>query len=348
MNNHKVKKNWSLGRKPILFLVEILVSVLLVSVLFYVAFFVKLEAEVTIDPPRPFGQRDGYYGLTIAPDNSQLLWAAGRGGKIIHSNDSGVSWSIQDTPVNSHLQAVAAWNSKDIIAIGDRSVVLKSDDGGVSWSVIEIPEREFGDQLLQVFIDNNQRTWIVGRMGTVLLSTDQGISWQSQYPEEDLAFNGIASGGNDSIWVAGEFGQLKKYALEQQLWLSVDTNVTTSLMDVVFDKQGNGVAVGLSGTLLTSEDWGEHWQLAEINTPNHLFNVVVANQTFYVSGIGGILLTKSPQDSQWQQTSLGEQAAPWYTDMIVQDKHLLMSGANIARFTGQLTVFNNQVSGPGE
>ncbi len=72
-------------------------------------------------------------------------WAVGDRGVIWHTDDGGLSWNQQASPVSCHLNAVYFADSKRGWAVGgesqlgragSRGIVLRTDDSGATWSQI--------------------------------------------------------------------------------------------------------------------------------------------------------------------------------------------------------------------
>lgn len=64
---------------------------------------------------------------------SQLGWAVGDSGTILHTSNSGNSWIKQNTPIIYNLNKVFFINSSIGFAVEDSGVVLKTTDGGDVW-----------------------------------------------------------------------------------------------------------------------------------------------------------------------------------------------------------------------
>ena len=85
-------------------------------------------------------------------------------------------------------------------------------------------------------------------------------------------------------------------------WSSQDSGTTNILYDVNFI-DGAFVAVGDSGTLLTSSD-GITWVSLDSGTTNTLTRIIFKGGKYVVSGFGGMIMT-SPDLIAWAQQSTG-------------------------------------------
>jgi photosystem II stability/assembly factor-like uncharacterized protein len=337
-----------------LFVIELLVSATLVSALFYVAFFVKLEAEVIPYQETPFGSRDNYYGLTMAPDDYKVLWAVGRGGKVIKTENSGNDWSIQTSATSNHLQSIASKDSQTAIAIGDLGTIMTTSDGGNTWQLSTAELRDFGDQLLRVYFDPLGEAWITGSMGTVLHSADNGQSWTMRHEEEDLAWNSVTRTADGTVWIVGEFGQAKYSKDAGETWEIADLGLESSLMDITFSDDMNGVAVGLTGTIIVTFDGGQTWQgyiqddrftsrpysvtltgemwqhdEKQNGISSHLYSIIWTGQEYITIGDGGFMVIGKDNGQNWYPQTLGKDSI-WYTSLAANNGKVYISGNNLA------------------
>jgi photosystem II stability/assembly factor-like uncharacterized protein len=60
-------------------------------------------------------------------------WAVGERGKILASNDGGLTWSRQFSPRNEDLYAVAFADGMKGMTVGAHGVVLVTHNGGINW-----------------------------------------------------------------------------------------------------------------------------------------------------------------------------------------------------------------------
>jgi len=301
--------------KKLSFVVEILLSGGIVLGLLWVAFYVKPSALVQEIEPSPFGRRVNYLGAAAPALDGSVLWAVGRKGRIIRSNDHGRNWEIQSSPVAAvHLQDIDTWDAQSAVVAGDQGTMLVTRDGGLDWQQRELPVRDYGEQLTRVKAEQgSDRAWAVGAMGSVFLSVDRGDSWNMVHPEEDLSWNGIDVTSDGVVWVVGEFGRMSRSRNFGENWEEIDAGIEQSLMDVAFADTQLGVAVGLNGALLVTADGGENWLSRDAGTEMHINDIVWDGKRFVAVGGGGILLTSDADGLNWNAGKLGAENSLWYT-----------------------------------
>ena len=169
-----------------------------------------------------------------------------------------------------------------------------------------------------------QRLVAVGQRGHVLLSDDQGKSWQqaSVPASSDLVAVSFPSAergwavGHDGVVLASTDGGLswvrqldgrtlgdvliKHYtASGDAKWLAeaqrfASQGAENPLLDVWFDDANNGVVVGAFGLALRTADGGKSWQplMHAIDNPKalHLYAVRRVGGELYIAGEQGLLL----------------------------------------------------------
>lgn len=295
--------------------------------LLYAAFFVKAEPEIGTLKARPLERRDAFYGVA-APEGS-ILWAAGSYGKIVRSEDGGLTWGVQGSPVITHLQSIAAWDARRAVAVGNRGRVEITDDAGKTWQEVTVPRSEVANKLLQVRAYPDGAGWAVGELGAVLKTADYGATWTRVLPEKDQAWNDVFFIGQ-SGWLVGEFGQILRTTDGGANWIAVPSPVKSSLMSVHFRDAQNGVAVGLAGTVLVSADGGASWKEAPHLTREHLNCVIWDGAAWVAVGDKGVRVTSGAAAHDWQAGRISEKDLSWRTQIVKVKDDFVLAGANLA------------------
>ena len=88
----------------------------------------------------PTGEDSNLRGLSVSPDNTQILWATGSNGVILRSPDAGKSWTRLhiDNTDSADFRGVQSFGSDIayIFSVGNdnKSHIYKTSDAGKSWS----------------------------------------------------------------------------------------------------------------------------------------------------------------------------------------------------------------------
>lgn len=215
----------------------------------------------------------------------------------------------------------------DITAAGDRAVVagarghiLYSDDNGSSWQQARVPTTQM---LTGVHFVDSKHGWAVGHDGIIVVSDDGGANWRIQR-------DGIAVQQQTNVELREEAYQQTR-ALEQAISSADEANLaalqlqlddavmdledadlaleeavfTSPLMDVWFQDQQRGWAVGAFGTLLATTDGGQRWisQSGLVdNTDEFHLNTVTGDTAgrVFIAGEGGVMYRSLDSGKTWE------------------------------------------------
>ena len=118
------------------------------------------------------------HGLAVGTENV----FSGNTGKVVASNDGGVTWTVQYTRPGAYMEAVEVVDATTAYAVGwvpgpfgQGGFILRTTNGGQTWVEVK-PSGAFFDDLH--FVDASTG-WAVG--GDVMKTVDGGLTWVSQF-----------------------------------------------------------------------------------------------------------------------------------------------------------------------
>ena len=177
------------------------------------------------------------------------------------------------------LNAVAGAGSR-LVAVGQRGHVVLSDDGGVTWTQAAVP---VSSDLTGVHFASPSRGWAVGHGGVVLTTDDGGRSWAKQL-----------DGRRIGPLLAARYGAGARGPLREQIAALSAPTADWPLLDVWFDDERSGFAVGAFNLILRTDDGGASWtpwlDRAENPKSLHLHAIRRVGRDLYVAGEQGLLL----------------------------------------------------------
>ena len=195
--------------------------------------------------------------LKIAVFDAQRFCAGGEHGVLLCTSDGGANWNLQKFRDIGFFD-IAFTDPNNIWAVGEFATLLHSGDGGKSWQVRSGGEIGKGDPLFSIAFDGN-RGLAVGLIGTSLQTSDGGKTWQAR----ELSI------GHRSLYTvatvpshASEFYAAGEQGLAVLITNGEVTPVPSGVADAIAASAFSprfGIAAGLSGTLLRSDDGGRHW-----------------------------------------------------------------------------------------
>jgi len=114
--------------------------------------------------------------------------------------------------------------------------------------------------LLQDVVRSDDRLVAVGERGHILISFDQGESWEQVpgVPTRSMLISVAAVG--ERLWAVGHDTVILLSDDHGDNWRLVSEEPGGDpLLEVIFDEQGDGIAIGAYSLLMRSTDWGESW-----------------------------------------------------------------------------------------
>lgn len=173
-----------------------------------------------------------------------------------------------------------------VVAVGRRGVILVSDDRGKQWKQAKVP---VSVDLTAVHFPTAQLGWAVGHGGVILHSVDGGLTWRKKLDGRQVAalissrYAGRAPTGNDEA----------ESVLDDARRLA-DEGPLHPFLDVWFEDEKTGYAVGAFNLILRTEDGGASWQpwMERTDNPNalHMYSVRSADGEVIIAGEQGLVL----------------------------------------------------------
>jgi photosystem II stability/assembly factor-like uncharacterized protein len=221
------------------------------------------------DTKRPF--------LAVSCVGPGRAWIAGKEGIVYHTTDGGASWQAAATGSNRHVFALQFADEKRGHAAGDFGAMVHTEDGGQTWTQQHVPTEfvlpeeaidmgvEPGDiNIYGISYGDRDHVWAVGEFGTIMASSDGGLTWTQQHAPFESTLFGVHFTDASHGWAVGIDSVIVATADGGVTWTVQRPPVRgRSFYDVVL-RGSRGWIVGESGTLLTSTDGGATWALSPV------------------------------------------------------------------------------------
>ena len=199
-------------------------------------------------------------------------------------------------------QAVAIAGER-LIAVGSRGLIIYSDDGGDTWTQSTSPVQS---DLLAIHFPTETTGWIVGHDGVVLHSEDAGATWSKQFDARmaltvftDYYEKQLASGNDEA-----------ERAL-QLVELNYGSGPSLPFLDVWFENERRGFAVGAFGLLASTTDGGATWEpwLNRIDNEEqlHLNAIRGINGDIYIAAERGVLFRLDREQGRFVAQRTGQE-----------------------------------------
>ena len=161
--------------------------------------------------------------------------------------------------------------------------------------------------LNSVFFINDNKGWIAGDNGTVLIYESASTNPQvtQRYITSD-PLNSIFFISENTGWTAGGSGKIFKTTDGGMNWFAQNSSTINLLTSIRFATQDTGWAAGINGTILKTVNGGNSWNLQQSSFSDTLRSCFcVSSLTCYVAGKDGTILFTSDGGSNWLQQSTG-------------------------------------------
>ena len=207
-----------------------------------------------------------------------------------------------------------------LVVAGEHGHILYSDDDGNSWLQALVPTTQM---LTSVYFVDSRRGWAVGHDGLILVSDDSGENWRIQRDglavqhQTNLELREAAHRQLKNLEQRLEVADAETRAqierdledsrmdLEDAEFALEEPVFTYPFMDVWFQDASRGWAVGAFGTLVTTEDGGEHWVNREkvVDNPDEFhLNAITGDGKgrVFVAGEGGAMFRSLNGGRSWE------------------------------------------------
>ena len=221
--------------------------------------------------------------------NENVGYISGYKGTILKTTDSGKTWIIQSSEKSFDLFSIDFVDTLLGYAAGgtDSSILLKTTDGGINWSVSKINlGNNAQNKIYKVLFLNKDKGFLAGgaydNSSFIYKTIDGGKSWEealiissSQKPvKPNKQMTGVnESGGINSLYFmdsergysVGGFGngwERKIYTTSDggSTWLQKHYGVEENgLLSVYGNSSGKAWAVGFTGVMFYTENYGDSW-----------------------------------------------------------------------------------------
>jgi len=200
--------------------------------------------------------------------SSNELFAVGDKGLIVHSLDTGKSWSQYMTGTKLTLNGIDFYDQRNGFVVGDSGIVLCTNDKGNSWKRITEFTR---DNLTDVKFINPSFGFIICPKGYIYKTTNAGLNWvKDSLTNEQIAMNTICKISQSKVLVAGDSGRIFVSINAGKSWLNKTTKDKLAIYTADFYDENNGIVAGADKTILKTQDGGLNWEfLRRDSVPFH-------------------------------------------------------------------------------
>lgn len=196
------------------------------------------------------------YNVTSAPPNASSFSVFFNARTTDEDGEAGNLFTLGDTSGEYTIEAQIEDNPEISVTFTVSASILTMDD--YDWDVINPTIQPNDLEIVHLFDDGTAIA--AGEFGTVMKSTDNGISWSTTHliTGDNISFFEVAFIG-DTGWLVGENGTILKTMDKGDTWFPLNSATDNDLEAVFFLDNNNGWIGGESGTVLKTTDGGSSW-----------------------------------------------------------------------------------------
>ncbi len=237
-------------------------------------------------------------------DDSTIIGVGGERyshGEFYSSIDNGKTWNEKEI-LDKQLYGISFRNKDTLIASGYDGKILQSTNGGIDWNITQ----NFLWRLMRNVLWLNDSVIVScggsGFTGGIIArSTDKGLNWKNDTLNSEM--RGLCSTDNQTIFCCG-YGKIIKSTDAGATWIQQEAT-GDFFVSISFSSPEHGIAIGLAGTIMITEDAGANWK--KIRNGNSLTNQswIFRKTIFrdfnngYIVGDNGLLLSTTDGGNHW-------------------------------------------------
>jgi photosystem II stability/assembly factor-like uncharacterized protein len=226
--------------------------------------------------------------------------ATGYSGVIIKTTNGGLQWSPMQININGFLAGAVLINNDLGFISGfnngnNTSIILKTTNGGGTWTNTLTG---FSNVLQGIgFFDANTGI-VAGGMGTLLVTTNSGSSWQNK-PQHQYTLISVETVGSTFAAVSGfdpfsspPPGIFLVSTDKGNTWVNRSAGLDEPIDAISFINENAGIAVGIDGRIFKTGNGGLNWVSGGLSgTGNSFFDVsFIGTDSAIIIGEGGNII----------------------------------------------------------
>jgi photosystem II stability/assembly factor-like uncharacterized protein len=238
--------------------------------------------------------------------NEKHGWCLGEHGKILKTQNGGVTWESTNSGLTQKISNVYFKDSLQGIATGvvyetaigsisEKSMIFLTEDGGLHWRRSNF---SFSTSLTKLFMLNDNEGWAVGYFTNVYHTSDGGVSWEKQ-GNSNMTGNDVFFIDSLHGWICANNG-VYRTSDGGNNWNYINISSTVSLNCLAFKNTQQGWLFGKDGLAKKTVNGGDSWLDIQIPVTSNITSMYLGeNDHIWISTDAGKILYSSNAGVSW-------------------------------------------------
>ena len=220
------------------------------------------------------------------------------GGGSLQTTNGGDTWIARDS-----IKGFVCYFVDKQIGYTATVAIDKTINGGKSWD--KQTKSITDEHLHSVFATDTNTLYIVSENGSIIKTSDGGITWIKQYKDSTDFLTSVYF-VNDSVgFVTSGYGNIISTKDGGKNWLKYNIGTKNYLYSVYFIDVNIGFVSGENGILLKTIDSGMNWISSNSGTNGDIYQVYFINKDVgFITGCGGWIYKTVDGGNKWTSSSL--------------------------------------------
>lgn len=204
-------------------------------------------------------------------------------------------WYPQNSGTTAFLKSAYFLNENTGWVCAD-NIVLKTTNGGDNWTTINVP----GYHSMLTFVNENYG-WVCGQSGSILRTSDGGLTWETQNSGTIFHLNDIKFYDQNTGFVTGFGKTLLRTTNGGSTWENSLAPSAYPTMHALYIKNANEVYVTADFSYIyKSNDGGSTWDSLTVGMQNPFFYIYFINlDTGWALGCCGMYFKTTDAGASW-------------------------------------------------
>jgi photosystem II stability/assembly factor-like uncharacterized protein len=236
--------------------------------------------------------------------DSSYGWAVGADVVVVHTQDGGQNWVVQDLGITTGTFYGVHFISREVgWIVGTATRLYRTSDGGTTWIPVSISG--IGGAVFDVFFIDANRGWLIAQPGMsspggFFRTSDGGQSWTSQPIATANLLRNIYFTDSLNGWTTGYMSSILHTTDGGRNWTNQSVSVNgIQFEDIYFVNPDTGWVVG-DNYVFTTTDGGANWtQQFPTNTATLQAVAAPRYDRLWAAGKGGAIRFSDDGGLSW-------------------------------------------------